>query len=169
MSAARRFGWQTCPRCGRLVELDSGCHHMMCLCGVEFCYFCGQVWKTCRCTVPLDPRAEAYERIIERTGNIPPGSIGYIAPVFPGRGHFPPPAGFPPQREFPQDPGRPQDGGLFGMFAGRPRTRSRGPPESPRLLVATSRGGPLPGGPPQSPGPTGDGFHFPLISEPYPI
>ncbi|PYI20440.1 hypothetical protein BO99DRAFT_456587 [Aspergillus violaceofuscus CBS 115571] len=120
MSAARRFGWQTCPRCGRLVELDSGCHHMICLCGVEFCYFCGRVWKTCRCNVPRDPRAEAYERIIERTGTIPPGSVEYIAPVFPGPGQFPPPAGFPPQRELLQNPGRPRIPALQNSGLDRP-------------------------------------------------
>ncbi|RAK73231.1 BRcat and Rcat domain-containing protein, partial [Aspergillus fijiensis CBS 313.89] len=49
MSAARKYGWQTCPHCRRLVERHSGCQHVACLCGVDFCYFCGRVWRTCGC------------------------------------------------------------------------------------------------------------------------
>ncbi|PNS15667.1 hypothetical protein CAC42_4119 [Sphaceloma murrayae] len=46
---AKAQGWQRCGKCGFLVELASGCYHMTCLCGFQFCYCCGQFWKTCSC------------------------------------------------------------------------------------------------------------------------
>ena len=41
----RQLGWQQCTRCGSLVELATGCNHMTCRCGAEFCYTCGVEWK----------------------------------------------------------------------------------------------------------------------------
>ncbi|XP_006455678.1 hypothetical protein AGABI2DRAFT_195086 [Agaricus bisporus var. bisporus H97] len=46
---ARTQGWQTCPRCERIIELSIGCNHMTCYCGFEFCYECAAKWKTCGC------------------------------------------------------------------------------------------------------------------------
>ncbi|KAK4673092.1 hypothetical protein QC763_108770 [Podospora pseudopauciseta] len=43
-------GWQKCHRCKRVVEHVSGCRHMTCPCGGQFCYVCGARWKTCFCT-----------------------------------------------------------------------------------------------------------------------
>ncbi|KAG1659799.1 hypothetical protein FOA52_002135 [Chlamydomonas sp. UWO 241] len=39
LSAALR--WKKCPSCGHMVSRTSGCPHMTCLCGAEWCYKCG--------------------------------------------------------------------------------------------------------------------------------
>lgn len=49
LQVAQEAGWQRCNQCKRMVELDVGCNHIRCICGAEFCYVCGQRWKTCRC------------------------------------------------------------------------------------------------------------------------
>ncbi|POR37265.1 Uncharacterized protein TPAR_02531 [Tolypocladium paradoxum] len=52
LRVAKENGWQQCKSCSRLVELSSGCYHMThpaCLCRAQFCYLCGERWKTCRC------------------------------------------------------------------------------------------------------------------------
>ncbi|KAK4204522.1 hypothetical protein QBC40DRAFT_303409 [Triangularia verruculosa] len=46
---AEEEGWQRCYSCARFVELDRGCHHITCRCGAQFCYVCGERWKTCLC------------------------------------------------------------------------------------------------------------------------
>jgi hypothetical protein len=57
---ANEQGWQSCQRCNQIVDLIPGdCNHMTCRCGHQFCYVCGERWKTCRCQI-LD---------IENTGN----------------------------------------------------------------------------------------------------
>lgn len=38
---ASRERWRNCPHCRRTVELLSGCNHITCKCGHEFCYVCG--------------------------------------------------------------------------------------------------------------------------------
>lgn len=38
-------GWQRCPECGMCIERTSGCPHMVCVCGGEFCYSCGDRWS----------------------------------------------------------------------------------------------------------------------------
>lgn len=38
------MGWRRCPDCGTGVERTHGCSHMICLCGGEFCYSCGERW-----------------------------------------------------------------------------------------------------------------------------
>ena len=45
---ATRNGWKPCPRCRNMVERRSGCPHMTCRCGQEFCYHCGQLYRQCR-------------------------------------------------------------------------------------------------------------------------
>lgn len=44
-----KAGWRQCPGCDRLVELESGCYHVVCVCKTEFCYRCGSKWRTCAC------------------------------------------------------------------------------------------------------------------------
>ena len=36
--------YQLCPssRCGRRVELSDGCNHIFCMCGMQFCFICGE-------------------------------------------------------------------------------------------------------------------------------
>jgi hypothetical protein len=46
---ARTEGWQTCPDCSAIIELNHGCFHMTCLCGAQFCYLCAVRWKQCTC------------------------------------------------------------------------------------------------------------------------
>ncbi|KAF4437267.1 E3 ubiquitin- ligase ARI4 [Fusarium acutatum] len=38
-----------CPGCGRMIELAEACNHMTCVCGQEFCFICGEIWRTCGC------------------------------------------------------------------------------------------------------------------------
>ncbi|KAF2005942.1 hypothetical protein P154DRAFT_551246 [Amniculicola lignicola CBS 123094] len=49
LSLADEEGWQRCYSCRGMVELDVGCNHMTCKCGAQFCYACGERWKTCPC------------------------------------------------------------------------------------------------------------------------
>lgn len=37
--------WKHCTRCRHIVEKTSGCDHITCRCGYEFCYVCGSEWK----------------------------------------------------------------------------------------------------------------------------
>ncbi|KAF2498710.1 hypothetical protein BU16DRAFT_438514, partial [Lophium mytilinum] len=49
MDTAHRNMWMQCRSCKHMVELESGCYHMTCRCGAQFCYLCGSKWKTCSC------------------------------------------------------------------------------------------------------------------------
>jgi hypothetical protein len=44
---AGRKKWTQCPHCRNLVERESGCLHMSCRCGMEFCYNCGRPSSQC--------------------------------------------------------------------------------------------------------------------------
>ena len=46
---ATQFHWQFCPACGHCVERTMGCDHMVCHCGMRFCYKCGQQQDQCIC------------------------------------------------------------------------------------------------------------------------
>ncbi|KAF8838341.1 hypothetical protein BDN67DRAFT_98483 [Paxillus ammoniavirescens] len=46
---AASSGWQTCPGCYAIVELNQGCYHIICRCSTQFCYLCSARWKTCSC------------------------------------------------------------------------------------------------------------------------
>jgi len=35
------LGWKQCPTCRTVVSKSTGCNHMQCKCGAEFCYSCG--------------------------------------------------------------------------------------------------------------------------------
>nr|KMM68683.1 IBR domain-containing protein [Coccidioides posadasii RMSCC 3488] len=61
-------GWRRCPQCRAMVELISGCRHMICKCRAQFCYTCGARWRTCQCT-EVDQRRreeELQDRRFER-------------------------------------------------------------------------------------------------------
>ncbi|KAK5190433.1 hypothetical protein LTR99_008893 [Exophiala xenobiotica] len=49
-SLAELEGWRRCFSCRALVERTTGCRHMTCKCGSQFCYVCGTKWRTCECT-----------------------------------------------------------------------------------------------------------------------
>jgi len=46
---AKVKGWQTCPDCNTVVELEAGCYHIACRCTAQFCYLCAAKWKECNC------------------------------------------------------------------------------------------------------------------------
>ncbi|KAK5991450.1 ATP-dependent RNA helicase DEAH12-like protein [Cladobotryum mycophilum] len=64
LRVAGENGWQRCQSCRRMVELDTGCNHITCRCGAEFCYVCGVKWKRCTC-----PQWHEH-RLIERAENV---------------------------------------------------------------------------------------------------
>ncbi|KAI3745672.1 hypothetical protein L6452_08076 [Arctium lappa] len=42
MDLAKRKKWKRCPKCKFFVEKKSGCLHISCRCGYQFCYKCGK-------------------------------------------------------------------------------------------------------------------------------
>ncbi|KAL7085059.1 hypothetical protein ACP275_14G259300 [Erythranthe tilingii] len=54
-SLATQNLWRQCPKCSHMVSLATGCYHIYCRCGHEFCYTCGAEWKkkkaTCTCPI----------------------------------------------------------------------------------------------------------------------
>merc|ERR1711879_390206 len=51
------FAWvksnsKPCPECHIIVSRSQGCNHMRCLCGCEFCYVSGCMYKDCICGKP---------------------------------------------------------------------------------------------------------------------
>eukprot|EP00873_Tetraselmis_striata_P010054 jgi/Tetstr1/430318/TSEL_020143.t1 len=54
ISLAAAEGWKRCPGCATFVSLKSGCNHITCACGYEFCFACGIQWaspKPCTCVL----------------------------------------------------------------------------------------------------------------------
>ncbi|KAH8695674.1 hypothetical protein BGW36DRAFT_299454 [Talaromyces proteolyticus] len=49
LAMANTENWMRCFNCRTLVELQHGCNHITCRCGREFCYICGNVWRSCNC------------------------------------------------------------------------------------------------------------------------
>ncbi|KAL2045041.1 hypothetical protein N7G274_002816 [Stereocaulon virgatum] len=45
---AEAQGWRACPSCTNVVEKSSGCLHMTCRCGTQFCYGCGAFYTRCQ-------------------------------------------------------------------------------------------------------------------------
>ncbi|CAN8071675.1 unnamed protein product [Agarophyton chilense] len=54
-------GWRRCPDCGTGIERSAGCPHMVCICGGEFCYSCGERWGTCGITCPRRCATPAHQ------------------------------------------------------------------------------------------------------------
>ncbi|PPQ95962.1 hypothetical protein CVT26_016128 [Gymnopilus dilepis] len=77
---ARREGWQTCPGCHTLIELNLGCYHMTCRCRTQFCYLCAERWKNCTCPQWDEDRliATAQQRVENELG---PRAIQNVAPA----------------------------------------------------------------------------------------
>jgi hypothetical protein len=73
LALGRQEGWQTCPSCHHMVELDTGCYHMTCRCRHEFCYLCARRWKECTCPQWDENRlvAQAERRVVRDLGVLP--------------------------------------------------------------------------------------------------
>lgn len=84
---ANEQGWQSRQRCNQIVDLIPGsCNRMTCRCGHEFCYVCGERWRTCRCQILAIVNAgnginqdilaaqerymEALQVVVERAGQL---------------------------------------------------------------------------------------------------
>ncbi|XP_019433132.1 PREDICTED: uncharacterized protein DDB_G0292642-like [Lupinus angustifolius] len=51
LESAKANKWRKCPNCSFYVQRTSGCEHMTCRCGCNFCYRCGAKWEfghTCK-------------------------------------------------------------------------------------------------------------------------
>ena len=51
---ALNFLWEEentkpCPSCHKNIEKNGGCNHMTCPCGYEFCWICGNTWRSKAC------------------------------------------------------------------------------------------------------------------------
>jgi len=57
LETSRERGWQRCFQCRRVVDVEEGCNHVTCVCGAEFCYSCGSVWKPRSCECGVFPSA----------------------------------------------------------------------------------------------------------------
>ena len=64
--------WKTCARCRRVIELGTGCNHITCVCGYEFCYVCGDRWVSapCRNGCELWEENRLTEDLIVREPNV---------------------------------------------------------------------------------------------------
>ncbi|TVY78384.1 ATP-dependent RNA helicase DEAH11-like chloroplastic protein [Lachnellula suecica] len=49
LELAEKSGWKRCKKCSRVIELRQGCNNITCKCKAEWCYVCGDPWKTCAC------------------------------------------------------------------------------------------------------------------------
>ncbi|KAK3848109.1 MAG: hypothetical protein J3R72DRAFT_429885 [Linnemannia gamsii] len=45
---ATESNWKSCPSCRHMIQKESGCDHMTCRCGTQFCYICGGNGWPCR-------------------------------------------------------------------------------------------------------------------------
>ncbi|VDC05688.1 unnamed protein product [Peniophora sp. CBMAI 1063] len=63
-------GWRRCAGCNAMVELSQGCYHMTCRCKHQFCYLCGERWKTCGCPQWDEGRllTDANRRVVNEHG-----------------------------------------------------------------------------------------------------
>ncbi|KAL1871912.1 hypothetical protein Daus18300_004546 [Diaporthe australafricana] len=55
-------GWKRCQQCGGIVEKLTGCNHMTCNCGEEFCYVCGEHWRHCDCPQFGDHKSKDHRK-----------------------------------------------------------------------------------------------------------
>ncbi|GAA5892819.1 hypothetical protein JCM8208_004096 [Rhodotorula glutinis] len=79
----REFQFKQCPSCKRVVELESGCHHIYCRCGHEFCYLCAAKWQGGRqtCTCPLWEERRLYRAQNEDLGIAQAAAPAQVAPA----------------------------------------------------------------------------------------
>eukprot|EP00931_Biecheleriopsis_adriatica_P054973 TRINITY_DN32410_c0_g1_i1.p1 TRINITY_DN32410_c0_g1~~TRINITY_DN32410_c0_g1_i1.p1 ORF type:complete len:579 (-),score=61.55 TRINITY_DN32410_c0_g1_i1:52-1716(-) len=55
--------WMICWECCHVVEKSSGCNHITCHCGAQFCYLCGAKWGTCKCEAVGEGHALRHNRV----------------------------------------------------------------------------------------------------------
>jgi len=58
----RKMKWMRCFQCGHVVEKKTGCNHITCMCGSQFCYICGSQWGQCKCQVISEGHALRHNR-----------------------------------------------------------------------------------------------------------
>ncbi|KAL7269454.1 hypothetical protein RUND412_007888 [Rhizina undulata] len=76
IETAKKNKFQRCYSCRAMVELEKGCNHMTCRCTAEFCYVCGDKWKTCECPwFNYDPDDEEYVVPVWNAENPPPPEL----------------------------------------------------------------------------------------------
>ncbi|CAJ2513416.1 Uu.00g015350.m01.CDS01 [Anthostomella pinea] len=70
---AKSNGWVQCSKCRVLVEKIDGCNHMICMCGTEFCYKCGELDPGCACERPFRAMPPADHGPRDWMGEVPRG------------------------------------------------------------------------------------------------
>ncbi|KAL2835086.1 hypothetical protein BDW59DRAFT_177191 [Aspergillus cavernicola] len=73
MKLAEQSGWQQCAQCHHLIELSTGCNHIICRCKYQFCYICRRKWKSCRCETWDENRHYDRAHILAAQCTGPPG------------------------------------------------------------------------------------------------
>ncbi|VFQ73922.1 unnamed protein product [Cuscuta campestris] len=68
--------WCQCVKCNNMVELASGCYHIYCRCGYEFCYTCGAEWKNKKATCKCRRRDVVLPRVGRYTAELRATTIG---------------------------------------------------------------------------------------------
>ncbi|EAW16109.1 BRcat and Rcat domain-containing protein [Aspergillus fischeri NRRL 181] len=71
LQLAEREGWRRCFQCRNMIELGTGCNHITCRCGAEFCYACGTKWRQCRCELWDENRLVDRARYLVDRGRDP--------------------------------------------------------------------------------------------------
>lgn len=67
---AKKKKWRRCPKCQFYVEKKSGCLHITCRCGYEFCYGCGSIYTPSHACPPRGIARRRNTREIARRRNI---------------------------------------------------------------------------------------------------
>ncbi|GIL77241.1 hypothetical protein Vretifemale_6730 [Volvox reticuliferus] len=50
LQLSKQKQWKQCPQCQQMVERSEGCNHLMCRCGANFCYACGEPYADTKST-----------------------------------------------------------------------------------------------------------------------
>ncbi|GJZ92322.1 zinc finger, C6HC-type containing protein [Tanacetum coccineum] len=61
---AKNKAWKRCPKCNFYVERTTGCEHIACRCGYQFCYMCGNMWNGEGSTSSMDDSSISHPYII---------------------------------------------------------------------------------------------------------
>jgi len=66
---------KVCPSCQNFIEKASGCNHMTCLCGYDFCWVCLLAWEDCLCTSAHLPSVATEKHVLTSNDEVlRPGS-----------------------------------------------------------------------------------------------